>query len=93
MDPVGRGDLELIGGIDLGGELPTLLGGPLEPEGLVPIPSAPAPAGVTAAAGGLGARERSRVSGLNWRTMMRWGVPRSGSTTTMPERMGLGMSA
>lgn len=54
MNPVGRGDLELIGGIDLGGELPGLLGGALEPEGLVAIPSAPSAAGITGAAGGLG---------------------------------------
>lgn len=94
MNPIGRGDLELIGGIDLGGELPGLLSGALETESLVTVPTpGPAATGVAAVAGGLGETLRSRVSGLNCSTMMRCGVPVSGLTTTIPERMGLGMSA
>src|SRR5882757_7897048 len=39
-----------------------------------------------------GARLRWRVSGLNCITITRCGVPRTGSTITNPDRMGLGMS-
>jgi hypothetical protein len=55
MDPVRRGGLQLIGGVDLGGELPCLLRGTLQTESLVPVPAAgPAATGVPAVAGGLG---------------------------------------
>ncbi len=57
-----------------------------------PLPLPP-PAASPPSPADCGAMLRSRVSGLNCSTMMRWGVPWSGSTTTMPERMGLGMSA
>lgn len=93
MNPVGRGDVELIGGIDLGGELPGLFGGALEPEGLVAIPSASSTAGITGAAGGLGGEGTFEGVGVELEDDDALGVPRSGSTTTMPERMGLGMSA
>ncbi|MBN3929945.1 hypothetical protein IQ279_09880 [Streptomyces verrucosisporus] len=54
---------------------------------LPPPPASPLPPAAC------GLMLRSRVSGLNCSTMMRCGIPRSGSTITIPDRMGLGMSA
>lgn len=94
MDAVGRGDLELVRGVDLRRELPGLLRGALEPQRLVPVPAprppTPTVATVTGGLGGDGALQGVRVELEDDDAL---GVPVSGLTTTMPERMGLGMSA
>lgn len=94
MNPVGSSDLQLVGGIYLGGELPRLLGRPFETQRLVPVsPTAASTATVPAVAGGLGGDAALQGVGVELEDDDALGVPVSGLTTTIPERMGLGMSA
>jgi hypothetical protein len=94
VDAVGRGDLQLVGRIDLGGELPGLLGGAFEAEGFVAVAAAGAAAsGVAAVTGGLGGDAALQGVRVELEDDDALGGAGVGATTTMPERMGLGMSA
>lgn len=93
VNSVRRGDLELIGGVDLGGELPGLFGGTLQAQRLIPVTTAGSAAFTALPPGGLRRERAFQGVRVELQHDDALGEPVSGSTTTRPERMGLGMSA
>jgi hypothetical protein len=75
MDPVRGGDVELVGDVDLRGELPLLLGRPLSRNASLRSPSVPVPLASAVPPAACGWMDRSSESGLNCITMTACGRP------------------